>query len=332
MAIEQVRWGVLGVARIAENWVIPAIQAAESARLYAVASRSQSKAEAAAARFGAEKAYGSYEALLSDPDVEAVYIPLPNHMHKEWSIAAVQAGKDVLCEKPIALNAEEAREMEAAAKANGRLLLEAFMYRFGPVTQRAIELLRQGRIGELHQVHTSFSFVMADDPANIRLQKEAGGGALYDVGCYCINAARMLAGREPRTASARLVWSDRYGVDMGGAAWLDFGDGLLGTIMPGFRSAGGTFFRVVGSQGVLEAPDGFLGRGEKARLWITVGGNTEEEVITLVDTYRLEVEDASLAIRGVQPPKFGAEPLDANMRVIDACFASDLANGRPVAI
>jgi D-xylose 1-dehydrogenase (NADP+, D-xylono-1,5-lactone-forming) len=329
---DPVRWGVLGCARIAEQWVIPGILAAETAELTAVASRSQEKADATAQQFSASKAYGSYEALLADPDVEAIYIPLPNHLHKEWSIKAVQAGKDVLCEKPIGMNAEEAREMEAAAKATGRLLLEAFMYRFGPVTQQAMALLSEGRIGELHQIHTAFSFVMADDPSNIRLQPEAGGGAMYDVGCYCINSARMLAGREPRTASASLVWSDKYGVDMGGAAWLDFGDGLLGTIMPGFRSSGGTFFRVVGAKGVLEAPDGFLGRGDTARLWLTADGKAEEIVVDLVDTYMLEVEDASRAIRGLQEPAFGWEPLDATMRVIDACFASDKAGGRPVAV
>ena len=155
---------------------------------------------------------------------------------------------------------------------------------------------------------------------------------MYDVGCYCINAARMLSGREPHTVSARLDWSSEYDVDMGGAAWLDMGDGLTATIMPGFRSAGGTFFRVVGSEGVIEGPDGFLGRGETARLWITVGSETTEEEISLVDTYMLEVEDASRAILGQAKPKYGEEPLDATIRVIDACFASHRAGGKPVAV
>ena len=323
MTQDKVRWGVMGCARIAENWVTPAILQAEGAALWAVASRTSEKAQATARRFGATKAYGSYQELLADPDIEVVYIPLPNHMHKDWTIAALRAGKHVLCEKPIALKASKAREMQAVAQNTEQLLLEAFMYRFSPVVQKALEIVRSGKLGELRAMHSAFSFLMSDDPSNIRLQRESGGGALYDIGCYCINTLRMLAGREPLTAWAKLSWSDKYRVDMSGAGILDFGGQLFGTFNTGFDASGGTYFRVVGTQGTIEAPDGFLGRGEEARLTLTVGGETEQIVVPLIDAYALEIQDMCEAIRGLHPPLFGWEPLDATIRVIDACYASD---------
>jgi len=320
---EAVRWGVLGCARIATHrWILGLLQA-DNATLWAVASRDQVKADATRQQFGARIAYDNYDALLADPDVEAVYIPLPNHLHKAWAIAALRAGKHVLCEKPIALNAVEAREMQAAARDSGRYLLEAFMYRLGPLMQRAIEIVRSGRLGELRALHTSFTFLIADDPNNVRLKAGEGGGAMYDVGCYCLNALRMMAGREPLTAHAKLVWSERYGVDMGGAGVLDFGDGLLGTFNTGFNAGWNNYLRVAGAQGVLEAPLGFLGRGDQAELIVAMGDERERIIIPLVDAYKLEVEDLGAAIRGERRPRFADEPLDANMRALDACYASD---------
>ena len=320
---DDVRWGVLGCARIATNRVIPALLQADGAALHAVASRSREKAVATARQFGAQQAYGSYDELLQDDAVEAVYIPLPNHMHKEWAIATLRAGKHVLCEKPIALNAAEARAMQAVAQETGLLLLEAFMYRFGEVTQRAIEIVRSGRIGHLQTIHSAFSFAIPDDPTNVRLQPETGGGALYDVGCYCINVQRMLAGREPSRAWATLNWSDEYGIDVAASGILDFGDQLYGTFSTGFTAPGGVYLRAVGTGGVMELPDGFLGRGEQARIVLNSGDASEAEIVTISDAYTLEIEDMSRAILGVEEAKFGWEPLDATMRVIDACYASD---------
>lgn len=320
---DRVRWGILGCARIAINRVLPAMQQVEEAALYAIASRDRQKAESTAKTFGAQRVYDSYTDLLGDPDIEAVYIPLPNHLHKEWSIAAVRAGKHVLCEKPIGLNAQEAREMQRAAQETNRLLLEAFMYRFSLVVQEAIRRLRAGEIGELRSIHSAFSFLITDDPSNIRLQSHAGGGAMYDVGCYCINVLRMFAGREPRMAWAKLIWSPKYGVDIGGAGMLDFGEGLRGTFETGFDARGETYCRVTGTEGILEMPDGFLGRGQEARLVLTKEGRSNTTVVPLIDAYRLELEDMCAAIRGQATPKFGWEPLDANMRVLDACYQAD---------
>jgi len=326
-----VRWGVLGCAQIAINHLIPAIQQAKGAALEAIASRTLEKARKVAKQFGIPRAYGSYEELLVDPEIEAVYIPLPNHLLKPWSVAALRAGKHVLCEKPIALDAAEAREMQAVAQETGRILVEAFAYRFGPVVQKAMEITRAGSLGELRMIHSSMTFVLAEDPANVRLQAGMGGGALYDVGCYAINIQRMLAGREPLFAWAKLLWSDRFPVDMAAAGVLDFGKQLLGTFDTSFGARGGSYFRVVGTKGKLESPEGFGSREGKPALILTVEGKTEQISAPPANGYLLEVQDLSEAIRGIHPPCFGGEPLDATMRVIDACFASDKA-GHAVAV
>jgi len=323
MTVEPVRWGVIGCARIATNRVLPAMANVPEARLHAVASRTLVKARETAKDFGAPVAYGSYDELLSDTEVEAIYNPLPNHLHKDWTIAALRAGKHVLCEKPIGLNTAEAREMQAVARETGRILLEAFMYRFSPIFQEALACLRRGEIGEVRELHSAFSFLIGDEPTNVRLRADAGGGALYDVGCYCINVLRMFAGREPTRAWATLSWSDRYGVDMGGMGMLDFGSGLRGTFSTGFMARGDTFCRAVGTEGSLVLPDGFLGRGQEARLLVMRGEQMTETIVPLRDAYELELEDMSLAIRGARKPMFEWEPLDANMRVLDACYRSD---------
>ncbi len=337
-----IRWGVLGCASIARRMVIPAILEAQDAELVAIASRSLDRAQTMAGQFGAPAAYGSYEELLADPHVQAVYIPLPNNLHQPWSIAALRAGKHVLCEKPIALNAGKAREMQIVAETEGRLLIEALMYRFTPMMRKAMQLIRNGALGEVRAIHSVFSVMMRDDPGNFRLQAALGGGAMYDLGCYCINVQRMLAGREPHTAWASLTWSHEHDIDIGGVGALDFGDGLRGTFNIGMYVRWDNYFRVSGTEGTLEAPIGFLGR-ERAPfllLWHSrrprdaidppkpymVERNWSERItVEPANPYLLEVEDACAAIRGERPLLFGAEPLDANMRVIDACFASDQA-------
>ncbi|HHX44284.1 MAG TPA: Gfo/Idh/MocA family oxidoreductase [Chloroflexi bacterium] len=321
--MEPVRWGVMGCARIAVNQVIPAMLQAEGAAVQAIASRTLAKAQDTAKEFGIARAYGSYEELLADPELEAIYIPLLNHLHKPWSIAAVRAGKHVLCEKPIALSGQEAREMQAAREETGCYLLEAFAPRFGPVIQTAIDIISSGRLGELRTIHTTLSFVITPDPSNVRLQADIGGGALYDVGCYALNHQLMLAGRHPRSAWAKLEWSPRFHVDMSGAGVLDYGDGLFGTFDMGFTAQGSSYFRVVGTRGKLEAVIGTGSAQRSDTMLLTVGGSTEEIVLPPSNNYVLEVQDLSEAIRGLHPPKFGDEPLDATMRLLDACYASD---------
>src|SRR5690349_721481 len=197
--MQKVRWGVLGVASIATRKVVPAMQHGEWSTISAIASRDFSKAEAAAKSLGIAKAYGSYEELLADPEIEAIYNPLPNNLHVPWSIKAAQAGKHVLCEKPIALTAAEARELASVQQQTGKLIAEAFMVRYHPQWHKVRELIDSGRIGALRAVQVAFSYTN-EDLQNIRNQREVGGGALYDIGVYAINTARLVFGCEPLRA------------------------------------------------------------------------------------------------------------------------------------
>ena len=193
----KVRWGILGCAGIAERALIPAVRASATGELVAIASRDAAKARAWAARFGIPRAHSDYAALLEDAAVDAVYIPLANHLHAPWTLCALKAGKHVLCEKPIALDAREAETMSAAAEKAGLLLMEAFMYRFHPQVERAIELVRAGEIGAARFVRSSFTFPYDGDSANYRWTPRFGGGALLDVGFYALSAARLALRREP---------------------------------------------------------------------------------------------------------------------------------------
>ncbi|MBN2389149.1 MAG: Gfo/Idh/MocA family oxidoreductase [Anaerolineae bacterium] len=323
MANQPVRWGVLGCAMIAINRVIPGMQTANLTTLTAVASRSLEKAQDVAARFAVPKAYGTYEELLADPDIEAVYIPLPNGLHAEWSIKALRAGKHVLCEKPLAMDAAEARAFQAVRDEMGLYCLEAFAYRFNPTVAKAFEIAQSGVLGELRFMHTVSTFLMDTlDPANVRLRADIGGGALYDMGCYAVNAQRMLAGREPRTAWATMAWSERFDVDMAGTAMLDFGEGLLGTVQWGFNAPYGGPFSVVGEKGRLTGTYGWHAPAGEPAMLLIVGSETQPVYVEHANDYTGEVQDLSEAVRGLHEPLYAWEPLDANMRVIDACYAS----------
>jgi predicted dehydrogenase len=221
----ELRWGVLSPARIAVQKVIPAMQVAERSRVVALASRDPDRARAAADRAGIPNAHGSYQALLDDPEVDAVYIPLPNHLHAEWTVAAARAGKHVLCEKPLALSSASAQEMVDVCAAQGVVLMEAFMYRLHPSWVAVRELVQSGRIGELRAVQSWFSY-FNDDPANIRNLAATGGGALLDIGCYCVNLARMLFGAEPDRVEAAITRDPASGVDILTSGLLGFGDGV----------------------------------------------------------------------------------------------------------
>ncbi len=220
-----VRWGVLSTADIAVKKVIPGIRRAANADLVAIASRDAGTATAAAGRLGIPRAHGSYEAMLADPEIDAVYIPLPNHLHARWTIAAARAGKHVLCEKPLALTASEAAGMVEACREAGVLLMEAFMYRHHPSWVAVRELVAAGRIGRLQAVDSWFSY-FNDDPANIRNIREAGGGALYDIGCYSVNLSRMLFGTEPVRVRAAIRRDPALGVDVLTSGILEFEAGV----------------------------------------------------------------------------------------------------------
>ena len=320
---EPVRWGILGCAGIAIKRFLPGMAQASLARLSAVGSRTLAKAQRVAEQFGAPKAYGSYDELLSDSDIEAVYIPLPNSLHAEWAIRAMRAGKHVLCEKPLTMDAAEARQVQQVRDETGRFCLEAFAYRFNPVMAKVFQIAQSGVLGDLCALHTSTAFRLYPlDPANVRLQADIGGGALYDVGCYAINTQRMIVGREPLSAWAMMKWSERFDLDLSGSAMLDFGDGLKGTLDWSFETSYRSPLSVSGTKGNLVAPFGGNAPEGRPALLLTVGADIQEMTIPHVDDYMGEAQDLSEAIRGLHEPVYGWEPLDANMRVIDACYES----------
>ncbi len=322
--MKQLQWGVLGVARIALKAVIPAIQQAANGRLLAIASRTPGNATEAAQRLGIPRAYGSYEALLADPDVEAVYIPLPNAMHREWTLRCAEAGKHVLCEKPLALTAADAGEMIAACRRHGVVLMEAFMYRYHPRTLRVAELAAQGPLGDVRLVRASFTFRVSS-PENIRLKPELGGGSLYDVGCYGVNVSRMLLG-EPTTAFA-FGQIGASGVDVVLGAVLRFEGDRLAMIDCGLALSRREEVEVVGDGGRLVVPSAFLPGEANAEIHMVQGQNHTVLTIPGVDQYQVMVEQFAEVVRAGAPMLLPPEDAVANLRVIEALLRS-LRSGR----
>jgi xylose dehydrogenase (NAD/NADP) len=327
MIEEKVRWGVLSTANIGRRMVLPAIQRSSNGELLAVASRDASTAAALASELGIPLAYAAYEELLADPSVEAVYIPLPNSLHREWAIKALAAGKHVLCEKPLALDAAECAEMIAAARQHGVLLMEAFMYRFHPQTARVLELVRTGAIGEPRLIHAAFTFRVTN-PANIRLRPELGGGALMDVGCYCVNVARTLFGAEPTAAQAFAAWG-ASGVDEQLIGQLRFAGARYAQFDSALTLARRESYQVVGTEGVIDVPIAFLpGQGDTA-IRITTAAGTATETIAGADEYQLMAEHFAACVRGAAQMRYSPAEALANMRAIEALYRSARHGGRP---
>jgi D-xylose 1-dehydrogenase (NADP+, D-xylono-1,5-lactone-forming) len=279
------RWGILGPGRISRAF-LTGLAGSASEHAVAVGSRAFDRASAAAQHFEVPRAYGSYEQLLADDDVEAVYVATPNSVHAEWSIAAARAGKHVLCEKPLGVSRAEAETMFAAAREHGVWLMEAFMYRFHPRTLRLAEIVAAGEIGTPALVRASFGFTVVD-PANVRMSADLAGGALMDVGCYPVNAARMLAG-PVRAATATARWQD---VDVTLAGVLDHTGGALSLVSCSLVSGRHNELEVVGSDGVITVPDAFTpSRDRPSTMLITRGTDTEEQTFAPVDQYTLEAE------------------------------------------
>lgn len=248
-------WGILGCARISRRGLIPGIQGSETGTLSAIASRDPATARAWAAEFGIPRALGSYEELLADPQVQAVYIPLPNELHRPWVLVAAEAGKHVLCEKPLALNAAEAELMVNACRARGVALMEAFMWRHQPRTAEIRRLVAAGAIGQLRLIRSSFSFPIA--AGDWRLDPARGGGALWDVGCYGLSTARLFAGAEPETVHA-LARIGSTGVDMTLTAELGFPNGVIALLDCSFEQPYRCTYELVGAQGAIEVPEAYL--------------------------------------------------------------------------
>ena len=320
----KVRWGVLGAARIATNKVIPAMQRGERAEVVAIASRDRAKAEAAASALGIPKAYGSYDDLLADPEIEAIYNPLPNHLHVPLSIRAAEAGKHVLCEKPIALNAAEAMELLAVRDRTGVVIGEAFMVQTHPQWLRTIELVRSGRIGNLRFAMGSFGYYQTM-PENVRNVREYGGGGLLDIGCYPIKTSRMVFGEEPVRVSGTLVRDPKFGIDMLTSAILEYPSGhcifACGTQVVPSQSM--QFFGTTGRI-QLEIPFNAIA-GSVSRILIDDGsdlrgGGIQVEEFAPCDQYTLQGDLFSKAIREGGAPPVPLEDAVKNMAVIDAVF------------
>jgi predicted dehydrogenase len=330
----KVRWGVLGVARIATQKVIPAMQNGTWTRIDAIASRDGVKARDAASALKIPRAYASYEELLADPEIDAVYIPLPNHLHVPWTIRAAEAGKHVLCEKPVALSAREADQIIDVRQRTGVLIEEAFMVRTHPQWLRARDIVRSGRIGPVRSITGTFSY-FNDDVANVRNVRAYGGGALLDIGCYLVNTARMIFEQEPRRVCALVEQDPAFGIDRLSSMLLDFPAGqATGTC--GTQIAAGQGVTIAGTLGRIEVEIPFNAPPDRpTRLFVEQrSGSPSRECIEVptCDQYTIQGDLFSEAIRQGRPVPYPLEDSIRNLRVLDALFESAKSNGwQPVA-
>jgi predicted dehydrogenase len=324
--MKKVIWGVVSTAKIGLKRVLPGMQRSELLEIRAIASRSASAAREAADALGIPQAYGSYEELLADRQIEAVYNPLPNHLHIPFTLQAAAAGKHVLCEKPIALSSAEAERLRAVG--GQVLIMEAFMVRFHPQWLRARELVRRGQVGTLRAVQMLFSY-FNDDPSNIRNMAAIGGGALYDIGCYPIVAGRFFFEAEPRRAIALIDRDPGFGTDRLASALVDFGAGRHLDFTVSTQCAPFQRMQICGTKGRIEiqipvnAP-----QGAKTVMFLDDGGaldgsSTRSETLPPSDQYMLQGEAFSRAIRGEIELPYGVEDAIRNTRVIDALFRSE---------
>ena len=324
---KQLAWGILGCARITRRGLVPGIAASKTGSLVALASRDRKVARAWAAEFSIPRAYGSYQEVLDDPTIEAVYIPLPNELHKTWVTAAADSGKHILCEKPLALNATEASHMVEHCRSRGVLLAEAFMWRHQPRTLQLLQLVRNGAIGELRLIRSSFSFPI--EPGDWRLDPARGGGALFDVGCYGVSTARLYAACEPAKTAA-MAHLGPTGVDLSFTAQLQFPTGVLATVDCSFEQPFRCSYELVGSRGVIEVPDGYLPPADRPVANLrTIGsaadaGNSADQSRTLefepIDQYAAMVDsfaDSVAAGRLVHPMEDGL----AQMQILERLIA-----------
>ena len=333
----KLRIGVLSTADIARSKVIPGMQRASRVEVVAIASRDAARGRQVADELGIADAHASYEELLADPGVDAVYIPLPNHLHATWTMAAARAGKHVLCEKPLALSSAQAQEMIDACRDAGVHLMEAFMYRVHPSWVAVRELVESGRIGRLLAVQSWFSYYN-DDPSNIRNMRETGGGALYDIGCYCVNLSRMLFGSEPTVVRGAITRDPAGGTDILTSGLLEFGDGVA-TFTCSTRAEDDQRVHIYGAEGRISIAIPFnIPPDRPTEVHLTHGGNpptdpdTETLTFETADPYAVEVDRfAEVVLDGAQPP-FPADDAVANLRVMERIVSSAEAGDQPRAV
>jgi predicted dehydrogenase len=314
------RLGILSTARI-NRLVIPGARAADGVELVAVASRDRGRAEEYARTWEIPRALGSYEALLEDSEVDAVYISLPNGLHVEWSIRALEAGKHVLCEKPLDRRPDEVERAFDAADSSGRVLMEAFMYRHHPQTRRLVELVDEGAIGGLQLVRSAFSFTVTNPDVNVRTQPELDGGSLMDVGCYCISGSRLLAGEPVRVYGEQVT---DHGVDVRFHGTLRFAAAVVAQFDCGFVLPGRDELEAIGTEGSLFLDDPW--HAYEPTIELRRRDGVERIEVERADSYRLELENLAAAARGEAEPLLGRADAVAQARVIDALYRSAAAH------
>jgi predicted dehydrogenase len=317
-----VRWGVLSTAKIGTQKVLPAMQRGQYCEVAALASRDLARAREEAAQLGIPKAYGSYEELLADPAIDAIYNPLPNHLHVPWSIKAIEAGKHVLCEKPIGLSAAEAQQLLDAARQHPQLkVMEAFMYRHHPQWRRAQQIVESGGIGELRTIHSFFSY-FNDDPGNIRNMADIGGGGLMDIGCYNISLSRLIFGAEPKRVLGIVEYDSQFQTDRLASGILDFGRGTAtftcSTQLTSYQRA-----NIYGTTGRVEIEIPFNAPPDQpCRMWHQHGNQIDEIVLEVCDQYTIQGDLFSQAVLDDTPVPTPLEDAVGNMRTIDAVVES----------
>ena len=320
--MSKVRWGILSTAKIGTEQVIPAMQQSELCEIRAIGSRDGEKAKSTADQLGIPIAYGSYEELIQSDEIDAIYNPLPNHLHVAPSIQALEAGKHVLCEKPIALTADEGQQLVDAAKAHPQLkVMEAFMYRHHPQWQRAKEIVERGGVGQLKTIQSFFSY-FNDDASNIRNQADIGGGGMMDIGCYCVSLARFIFARQPERVMGLVEYDPQMKTDRIASGILDFGDGTstftCSTQLTSFQRV-----NIFGTTGRVEIEIPFNApRDVPCRIWHEADGKIEEIAFPVCDQYQIQGDLMSQAILNDTPVPTPIEDSVANMRVIEAVFAS----------
>jgi xylose dehydrogenase (NAD/NADP) len=335
---DPLRWGVLGAAGIARVAVIPAILNSGNSRLAALASRNPDGAKEYAQSIGIDHVFSSYEALLADPDIDAVYIPLPNSLHGEWTLKAAEAGKAVLCEKPMALSAEEAKTIVDACARLGTPLMEGFMYQFHPQHARVRSIIEEGAIGDIVEVqaHLSVDIMNPPNKNNVRFNPELGGGALLDMGCYTIHIARSVFGSEPLSVLGRCKIDPDFGVDIAASGTLEFADGRTATVSCSFEGNGQGFYRVIGRRGLIDVPRAIIPGldGRIAETLITIvdaTGAQRTEKLAAVDQYQLMIEAFADAVSNRTRLPVDPNLSIRNLAVMDA-FAASAQTGRTVPV
>ncbi len=327
----KLRWGVLGTADIAVRQVIPATQQSRSGHVAAIASRSLENAANAARSLEIERYYGSYEHLLADPDLDAVYIPLPNSMHLKWVTRAAEAGKHILCEKPLGVTADECRQMVSAARKNNVLLVEAFWFRHHPQNRLVKSLVAEGSLGEPKIIRGYLQGKATNPESNIRFSSELAGGTLLDGGCYPVNLCRWLYQREPSVVSAMFEYDYRYNVDVAFYGILQFGDGQFGFASSGYRHARSVSYEVYGDRGSASVESFMTSDHKSTTVRLMIDGEASERKFPSVNAYTLQAESFVENVREGTAPLTPADDAIKNMAVLEALIESG-RTGRHVSV